>query len=131
MIAHVFGKEGCSKCAALKRRVEQLRSLDGYSDLKMEYHDVMTLDGIVAFCKAECLNPNRIPALLMSDDEGRYIRSGRRIRGATSDDYKESVTWQWVGVQTDYANGGGVITPAMVKDVVDEARGKEAAYAVH
>lgn len=126
MIAHVFGKEGCSKCAALKRRVDQLRSLDEYGDVKMEYHDVMTLDGIVAFCKADCLNPNRIPALIMSDDDGRYIRSGRsEARGDTPADYKESVTYQWVGVQTDYDNGGGLITPDMIRQVFQEARAKE------
>jgi hypothetical protein len=92
----------------------------------MEYHDVLTLDGIVAFCKADCLNPNRIPALLMSYDDGRYIPSGRRIgRDDTTEDYRESVTYRWVGVQTDYDNGGGVITPDMIRQVFQEARTKE------
>ena len=121
MIAHVFGKEGCSKCAALKRRVEQLTGTAEYAGVKMVYHDVMTLDGIVEFCKADCLNPNRIPALLMSDDEGNYCRSGRRLSSTKAEDFADSVTYQWVGVQTDYDHGGGVITPVMVRDVFEKA----------
>ena len=80
MVVHVFGKEGCSKCAMLKRRLGQLLEDPDYGNVfEMMYHDVLTLDGIVEFCKAACLNPNRIPAMLVSKD-GKYVPSiGTRL----------------------------------------------------
>ena len=92
-----------------------------YSDVKMEYHDVLTEDGVVEFCKAGCLNPNRIPALLMAKD-GEYIRNPLSFDSNNKDVYKASCTYSWIGIQTDYVSGGGLITPAMIKETVDKAK---------
>ena len=83
-VANVFGKEGCAKCALLKRRLAALLERPEYSGIEMRYHDVLTLDGVVDFCKADCLNPNRIPALLMSvvDDGGPATRTSPSRRPA-------------------------------------------------
>lgn len=124
-VAHVFGKQGCSKCQALKRRLADLLARPEYADFKMEYHDVLTEDGVVKFCKAGCLNPNRIPALLVSVD-GRYVINPLSYGDTSVDVFKASFTYSWVGIQTDYDNGGGLITPAMVKEVLDDA--KEVVY---
>lgn len=122
--AHVFGKEGCSKCAALKRRLERLLTKPEYSMIKMEYHDVMTLDGIVGFCKAECLNPNRIPALLLASD-GKYIKytAWKELdanEGPANGSFSASATYPYVGVQTNY-DSTGVITEQTIKDLLDAA----------
>ena len=58
--ANVFGKQGCKKCEMLKMRLAALLEKPEYSGIELRYHDVLTLDGIVDFCKADCLNPNRI-----------------------------------------------------------------------
>lgn len=121
-VANVFGKEGCSKCALLKRRLAALLERPEYSGIEMRYHDVLTLDGVVDFCKADCLNPNRIPALLMSvvDDGGheRYLSAP-----PCDADFAESATCGHVGTQTDYDNGGGVIPPPVIQGILDKALG--------
>jgi hypothetical protein len=125
--AHVFGKEGCSKCAALKRRLERLLAKPEYSMIKMEYHDVLTLDGIVDFCKTGCLNPNRIPALLLADN-GKYIEMPgcmwdevEKGSGLMNSRFDPSVTYPYVGVQTNY-DSTGVITESVVQDLLDIAK---------
>ena len=38
------------------------------------------------------------------------------------EDFKPSVTYQWLGIQTDYDGGGGVITPDTIKSILDKAK---------
>ena len=127
LVAHVFGKEGCSKCAALKRRLERLLVKPDYSMITMKYHDVMTLDGIVDFCKAECLNPNRIPALLLEND-GKYVEIPECVWDELDKDaelknsrFDPGVTYPYVGVQTNY-DDTGVIPEDVIKNVLDMAK---------
>lgn len=117
LVAHVFGKAGCGKCALLKRRLSDILALPEYSGIGMEYHDVLTLPGIVEFCKSGCLNPNRIPALLMARD-GEWVDSGMRLDSKGV--FNPYVTYPFIGVQTDY-DGGGVIRPDDIKDVLRQA----------
>lgn len=116
--AHVFGKHGCAKCEALKRRLAKLLEEPKYADVEMVYHDILTEAGIVEFCKADCINPNRIPALVMERIGDGYIEA---FREDTPDVYADSVMYNWVGIQTDYDKGGGLITPATIQAVLDEA----------
>ena len=122
LVAHVFGKHGCAKCAVLRRRLDRALQDPRYAGVSVEYHDVLTLDGIVAFCKADTLNPNRIPALLMARD-GRYVQSDAQF--APPEDlsvYAPSCTFQHVGVQTDYDGPSrGVITEDMIRRTLDRA----------
>ncbi len=125
MIVHIFGKEGCSKCAAMKRRVEALLKRDEFAKCRMEYHDVLTVEGLLVFCKAMCLNPNRIPALLLSDDGGRYIVRRGIWEPAETDKperfkFSQSATYPYLGVQTDYDSGGGVIRPETIERLMQE-----------
>ena len=120
LVAHVFGKEGCGKCALLKRRLADILSMPEYSDVSMEYHDVLALPGIVEFCKSGCLNPNRIPALLISRD-GKWVDSGMRLDSEGV--FDQSVTYPYAGMQTDYDNGG-VIRPADIRRVIDLAKSR-------
>lgn len=120
-VVHVFGKQGCTKCDALKKRLARIMEDEAYANFSMEYHDVSTESGIVEFCKAGCLNPNRIPAMLVADEDG-YITSDR-IREDVWTAYGDNVTYQFVGLQTDYDKGHGVITPAAIEQVLSEALG--------
>lgn len=119
-VVHLFGKEGCTKCAAMKRRLTALLERPEFAAFRIEYHDVMTLPGIVEFCKAGCLNPNRIPAVLVSGEDGKYLPG--RIRRRTDEGvFAESVTFPFAGIQTDYDHGGGVVSPAALEDVLRQA----------
>ena len=74
MIAHVFGKShGCEKCDMLKRRLHALLEKEEYKNIKFEFHDILTEEGVVDFCKTQCINPNRVPALVLTHDKENTI----------------------------------------------------------
>ncbi len=121
-IVNVFGKEGCAKCAMLNRRIDKLLGDAKYAAFTKRYNDVLTEDGMVKFCLAQCLNPSRIPAMVISkvDEDGseHYLDNADHGAGV----YGRSKLYQYLGVQTDYSDEGkGVITPEMVQAVLDEA----------
>ena len=121
---NVFGKHGCAKCAMLNRRIDQLLTKEQYADFTKVYRDVLTEDGLMTFCKAECLNPSRIPAIVISvtgaDGKDHYLENP--TPGAADPVCKDSKLYQYLGIQTDYSpEGKGVITPEMVQKILDEA----------
>lgn len=124
IIVNVFGKEGCVKCTVLNRRVDKLLSEERFSKFRKKYHDVMTEEGLVPFCLAQCLNPSRIPAMLIS----RRLADGREeyltnpAFGVTDALCGDSKLYQYLGLQTDYSDEGkGVITPEMVASILESA----------
>ena len=62
----VFGKVGCDKCAMLNRRLDRLFAEESWQDFEKQYCDIETEEGLIAFCRAQCVNPSRIPALLVT-----------------------------------------------------------------
>jgi hypothetical protein len=124
----VFGKAGCDKCKVLNRRLDTLLADSQWQDFEKVYFDVETEDGLVAFCRAECINPQRIPAFVVqrreSADEGdRCCYVPNPNPGAEDKVCKDAGLYTWLGLQTDYAGpGGGVITPKMIKAVLSRAR---------
>ena len=124
VVAYVFGKKGCAKCAMLNRRLDELLAKPEYQSVRKEYRDVLTEDGLVQFCLAQCLNPSRIPALVMAEEaengDTHYIE--RKNPDAEDPVCKTSRLHQYIGIQTDYGPvGKGVITPEMIETVVKEA----------
>lgn len=122
----VFGKAGCAKCKTLNQRLDKLLGEKEWSDFEKEYCDVETVDGLVAFASAECINPQRIPALLVTrhrEETDRYepvITSNPQPRDEICG---KSKLYQYVGLQTDYTDEGkGTITPKMITAVLEEAR---------
>lgn len=124
-IAHVFGKKGCAKCAMLNRRLDALLATEPWKDLvEKTYDDVETEDGMMYFCMAQCVNPNRIPALVMAqtNDEGMEAFIERSDIGGADRVCGSSMLYQYVGIQTDYGpEGKGIITPEMIEHVLKEA----------
>ncbi|WP_372808711.1 hypothetical protein [Pontiella sp.] len=122
----VFGKEGCDKCHTLNQRLDKLLTKDEYADFNKLYCDVETAEGLVAFSEAECINPSRIPALLITkwdEEAGEYKPVGTKAPGAKDAVCKKSRLYQYVGLQTDYSEvGKGVISPKMIQAVLAEAR---------
>lgn len=121
----VFGKAGCDKCKALNRRLDAILSKPDWQDFEKTYCDLETEAGLVEFCNAECINPQRIPAFLVmrrSASTGEY----ERMPALSSGDDEvcgASRLHTWRGLQTDYSDvGRGLITPKMIQTVLSEAR---------
>ncbi len=124
LVVNVFGKEGCAKCAMLKQRLEKFLKEPEYAAFKLEYSDVLTDDGLQKFCLAECLNPSRIPAMVISKEgaDGRQHYVPNPHPGKTDDVCKKSQIYTYLGLQTDYSEEGkGLLTPNMIKAILDEA----------
>lgn len=111
---HIFGKTGCAKCAILQRRVDSLLQESPYKEhFTKEYHNVLTEEGLIVFCRAQCINPNKIPAMLVSDESG-YLDGGQSPAAP--------YTYQYLGIQTDYSTKGkGLLPPELVREILDKA----------
>lgn len=122
----VFGKPGCAKCKTLNQRLDKLLTQEEWSDFEKEYCDVETVEGLVAFASAECINPQRIPAMLVTRREehtGRYSPVPTRDPKPEDEICGKSKLYQYVGLQTDYTPAGkGIISPKMITAVLEEAR---------
>ncbi|MBN2450949.1 MAG: hypothetical protein JXR77_11200, partial [Lentisphaeria bacterium] len=89
------------------------------------YCDLETADGMLAFCKAQCVNPSRIPAIMVMrrTPEGGFLPLENPSPGAPDPSCGKSALYQFVGLQTDYSGTGkGLITPAMMESVLARAR---------
>lgn len=122
----VFGKAGCAKCKTLNQRLDKILAEKEWSDFEKEYCDVETVDGLVAFASAECINPQRIPAMLVSkrqEETERYVPVTVREPQPVPDRIcGKSKLYQYVGLQTDYTpHGKGIISPKMITSVLQEA----------
>ena len=117
-IVHVFGKPGCAKCAMLNRRLDALLATPAYGEkFVKEYDDLSTEDGLVQFCLVQCVNPNRVPAMVLSDAEGHYLENPRPDEA--DEVCGDSKLYQYLGIQTDYSGAGrGVITPEMIESIL-------------
>lgn len=123
----VFGKQGCEKCHALNQRLDKLLAKKEYADFEKVYCDVETIDGLVAFAEAGCINPSRIPAVLFTvwnEMLETYIPLTNKDPGAADPVLKKSKLYQFLGLQTDYSDvGKGIISPKMIQNILDEAAG--------
>ena len=120
----VFGKQGCDKCHTLNQRLDKLLAKEGFDAFEKLYCDVETIEGIVAFAEAECINPSRIPALLVTqwnEDAGDFEPVSVKEPGSADAVCKKSRLYQYLGLQTDYSDvGKGVISPKMIQSILDE-----------
>ena len=124
----VFGKTGCDKCKVLNRRIDALLEKDEWkSRFEKVYYDVETEEGIVTFCRSECVNPQRVPAFVIhrfDEESGRYEPLPNPAPGTPREGCGHSLLYQYLGIQTDYsAEGKGLITPKMIAAVMAEAVG--------
>lgn len=127
----IFGKSGCEKCKILQHRVDRLLAGGEWPEFEKAYYDVETVDGLVQFCRMECINPGRIPALVVLRREAGGWRPLPRAKPGAPDPVCGSRRlYTHVGLQTDYSDEGkGLISPAMIRAVLEEARAALAAGA--
>jgi len=122
LTANVIGHTGCAKCAMLNRRLDSILKEEPYkSNFVKLYHDTddprgmdFQISAIVFFCKAQCVNPNRIPALIITDENGEFLLRDGKPKNTNQ-------LYQYIGVQTDYTEGGGILPPERIKETLDEA----------
>lgn len=121
----IFGKAGCTKCKTLNGRVDKLLAREEWQAFSKEYVDIMTVDGLIPFCEAECLNPQRIPAMLISrlnEETDEYDLVPNKVPGQEDEICGNSRLYQYLGLQTDYTDSGsGVISPKMIAAVLSDA----------
>lgn len=122
----VFGKAGCDKCAILNQRLDKLLASEEWSDFEKDYCSVDTEEGLVSFAEAECINPQRIPAMLIMH-RGSDKEPFKPVNNPQPDKQdsvcSKSALYQYIGLQTDYtAAGKGVISPRMIKQTLEAAR---------
>ena len=121
----VFGKTSCDKCKVLNRRLDRLFTEEKWQDFEKHYCDVETEEGLLTFCRAQCVNPSRIPALLVMrrSADGRLEPIQNPNPGVADAVCRRSRLYQYVGLQTDYSDiGSGIITPEMIESVLLAAR---------
>jgi hypothetical protein len=120
----VFGKQGCDKCSTLNQRLDKLLAKEEYSTFEKLYCDVESIEGLVAFAEAECINPARIPAMLVTawdEEAAEFIPVTAPQPGAKDPICKKAKLYQYLGLQTDYSDvGKGLITPKMIQSVLAE-----------
>ncbi len=122
----VFGKAGCDKCKVLQKRLYEILAKPEWNDFEKVYADVETEDGLVAFCRAECVNPSRIPAFVVSRRDpvsGHYQLVLNPEPEKPAPVLKKAGLYTYTGLQTDYTGEGqGVITPRMITTILEAAR---------
>jgi len=122
----VFGKSGCDKCKTLHKRLDDVLAREEWADFEKQACDVESVEGLVAFCKAECVNPQRVPGFIVlrkRATEDRYDPVVRPIPGRVDPVCGPSALYTLVGLQTDYSETGrGVLTPTMILATLTEAR---------
>ena len=75
--AIVFGKKNCSYCdnrkEVLKKFPAVFKKRTGKElEIELEYHDIKTVDGLVALCKEERTNAD-IPIVILEDPKGETL----------------------------------------------------------
>ncbi len=121
----VFGKAGCDKCKVLNKRLDALLEKPEWQDFEKVYCDVETEDGLVDFCNVECINPQRIPAFAIKGFDaasGKHVLARSAKPGQPDPICKGTRLYTYIGLQTDYTAGDGVISPKMLTAVLGEAR---------
>ena len=121
----VFGKAGCDKCKMLKKRTDELLASAEWADFEQEYCDVETEEGLIEFCRSECINPTRIPALVVMRQQADGAYRPMTVPPPAKPDplLGKSRLYHVLGLQTDYSSQGrGVLSPKMIQAVMTAAR---------
>jgi len=125
----VFGKPGCDKCSVLNQRLEKLLAEEQWRDFEKEYCSLDTEEGLVAFAESECVNPQRVPALIvkrLNAGTGEY-EPMPAPPGMKDELTRRTGLHAFLGLQTDYSEAGrGVLSPKMLEWVLREAAGQTA-----
>jgi len=109
----------------LNKRLDEILAKEPWSRHFVKvYNDLETEDGLLNFCMAQCLNPNRVPAMVVAkiSEDGNPDFLLNPSPETPDPICKKSSLYSVIGLQTDYsAEGKGIITPQMIQSVLDRA----------
>ena len=119
----VYGKEGCDKCVTLKGRVSKMLENREYKDFTLKYYDLKTIEGLVAYAKAETVNGQRIPSLqILKYNPGQNVY--RKIKDYRREQVINNKLFYptYLQLETDYSNPlRAVIKPKDIKELLSLA----------
>lgn len=76
--ATVFGKKDCSLCDNRKENIRRFpalckKQLDKEVEVDLIYHDIKTVEGLVAYCQ-ETRSVSDIPIVILEDEKGQLLK---------------------------------------------------------
>jgi hypothetical protein len=122
----LFGKKDCEKCDALKKRIHSLLEKEETyrKTFAYHYHDLGTLEGLMAFARAETVNGQRIPAIQITRYDS-HRKKYRKIPDPRKEGIQENRLFVpvYLQLETDYSDQNrAVIKPRQIKALLDLAR---------
>ena len=119
----IYGKDGCEKCARLKKEVSLLLEEDNsMNDFDMDYQNLSTIEGMQAYALAETVNGQRIPALQImkySEEKESYVKIPYPGNGKDSDD---KPFMYYLQLETDYSSDNASISTDKIEELMSMAQ---------
>ena len=122
----IYGKDGCVKCARLKKEISALLAENEASqDFGLDYQNLSTVDGMIAYAASETVNGQRIPALQVfkyDTIKESYIKMPDMRSEAFNAQTQSLFVPVYLQLETDYQSENPDITREKVMDLMDLAR---------
>lgn len=122
----IYGKDGCELCIRLKNEVSARLIEDKLeTNIGLDYQNLSTTEGMVAYAISETINGQRIPALQLmkyNDEDNTYCK----IPDTRPED-RDEVTGElsvpvYLQLQTDYTAEQPEILWGQVRELIDLAQ---------
>lgn len=118
----LYGKNDCALCARLREEVEMVLKDEAFRrDFDLDYQNLSTAEGMVAYAKSETVNGQRIPALQImkfNHADGAY----RKIPDTRLERYDEGngelVVPAYLQLQTQYGSPQYEITGERIRELM-------------
>jgi hypothetical protein len=122
-IVVIYGKDGCEMCARLKSEVStMLQNENLENEFDLDYQNLSTIEGMIAFASAETINGQRIPALQVmkySQEKGTYLKIQVPQRKLMK---MQSCAGGYLQLQTDYSSTSSAIQMNQVRELISIAQ---------
>ena len=123
----IYGKNGCDRCARLLHDVKSVLGESGLGDeFDLDYQNLSTVDGMIAYAVSETVNGQRLPALQIMKYEGvsgSYVKILDTRSGVSFSGGGEFFEPVYLQIQTDYSSAGGPIGKDEIMELLEIACG--------
>jgi hypothetical protein len=120
----IFGKDECPRCARLERDVREVLEEDRLTGaINLDYQNLSTVEGMVAYAKAETVNGQRIPALQLlryDTEENAYSKIPDKRDECFDEKKGRLFVPVYLQLETDYSSDEG-ITKGEIRELLDLA----------
>ena len=118
----IFGKNGCPHCARLKETVMDILKEKTYREkFDLDYQNLSTVDGLIAYAEAETVNGQRIPALQLmrySSEKKAYFKIPDRRKEGFDKQKKSLCVPVYLQLETDYSSDAGDIRKEDIRNLM-------------